>query len=49
MPVALASQAARRFGDLRASLKPPEKIRFDRKAWDSWLESLHREARSVSK
>ena len=49
MPVALASQAARRFGELRASLKQPEKIRFDRKAWDCWLESLHREARSVSK
>lgn len=44
MPETLVAAAARRFGDLRANLRSPEKIKFDRKAWDLWLESIQREA-----
>jgi beta-N-acetylhexosaminidase len=44
MPEALVIPAARQFGELRAHLKQPDKVRFDRKAWDQWLESIQREA-----
>jgi beta-N-acetylhexosaminidase len=46
IPETLATPAARRFSDLRVHLKQPEKIRFERRVWDQWLESLHREASS---
>lgn len=48
LPDTLVDQAVHGFGDLRASLRPAAKIRFERKAWDMWLETLHQEARSVS-
>jgi beta-N-acetylhexosaminidase len=45
-PEQLVAPAALRFRTLRDSLKPAEKIRFDRKAWDLWLEALQREAQA---
>ncbi|HNX31363.1 MAG TPA: glycoside hydrolase family 3 N-terminal domain-containing protein [Holophaga sp.] len=45
MPEALAAPAARRFETLRRSLGPAAPGRFDRQAWDSWLETIRQEAR----
>jgi beta-N-acetylhexosaminidase len=44
VPEALLVPAARQFGSLRAHLKRPEKVCFDRKAWEQWLETIQREA-----
>jgi beta-N-acetylhexosaminidase len=44
MPESLVAPAAHRFGQFRANLKQPDKLRFDRKIWDQWLESIQREA-----
>ncbi len=43
-PEHLVAPALVRFQELRANLRTPEKIKFDRKAWETWLESLQREA-----
>lgn len=43
----LVEPARRKFHSLRASLKAPEKIKFDRKTWEAWLETIQREASLV--
>lgn len=43
-PEILVVLALEKFHELRANLRPAEKIKFDRKTWDQWLESLQREA-----
>lgn len=44
MPDALVTRAVEAFGSLRAQLRPAAQVRFDRKAWDLWLETVRREA-----
>jgi beta-N-acetylhexosaminidase len=42
-PEGLVAPANRKFRELRANLPSVEKIKFDRKAWGAWLESMQRE------
>ena len=44
MPEALVEPAVARFHTLRQALRQPERIKFDRRAWDLWLETVRREA-----